>query len=93
MMIDKKKIAKLLERLQRLVQHLEERRSLTLHQHVSQFYYMQSIEEIFAMFQQYEDAFTKLELISERITTRYESTFHQWRQDVLWIHRCEKCPD
>jgi hypothetical protein len=90
-MIEKKKIAKLLERLQRLVRHLEEQRSLMLHQHVSQFYYMQSIEEIFTLFQQYEDQYARLELISERIANRYESVFHQWRKDVLWIHRCENC--
>ena len=90
-MVDKKKILKLLERLQHMVRHLEMQRNLTLHQHVSQFYYMESIEEISTLFQQYEDAQAKMQLISERIALRYESTFHQWRHDVLWIHRCEKC--
>ena len=90
-MVDKNKILKLLERLQHMVRHLEMHRNLTLHQHVSQFYYMESIEEISTLFQQYEDAQAKMRLVSERIALRYESTFQQWRHDVLWIHRCEKC--
>ena len=80
-----------MQRLKSLVAFLEKRQSLCIHQNVSQFYYMQRLEELSTLFDQFEETQRKMEGIVERLNGKYIQTFEQWRTDVLWIHRCQGC--
>jgi hypothetical protein len=84
------KVAKLIHRLRALVSFLEREQTLSIHQNVSQFFYMQRIEELQTLCELFE-AQENTELISVNISIKYVETYYQWRKDILWIHRCEYC--
>jgi hypothetical protein len=67
------------------------RHNLKLHKNVNQFYYMQSIQELMTLYEQFDEAQRNLKLISGRLDLKYTETFHQWRKDVRWIHRGQQC--
>ena len=91
-MTNPQKILKFMKRIKRLLFYLEdEQLNFTLHQHVDQFYYMQSLEELATLFSQVQEAQQRMHLVTMRLDLKYEQTFQKWRQDTLWIHRCQKC--
>jgi hypothetical protein len=91
MKIERAKIHKLIQRLKGFVSFLEGRRVIHVHQNVSQFYYMQEIAELSTLLEQFEETQRKLEIISKKLDVKYVQSFHQWRKDFLWIHRCQQC--
>jgi hypothetical protein len=82
---------KLICRLRKLVSFLEQQHTLIIHQNVDQFYYMQRIEEMLTVYQQYQDSGCMLHSALQRIEGMYIQTYLQWRRDVLWLHRCKTC--
>jgi hypothetical protein len=91
MKTEKTKPLKLIQRLKDFVSFLERKRIIHVHQSINQFYYMEKIAELSALLEQFDDAQRRLEAVSEKLDAKYFQAFHQWRDDFLWIHRCEKC--
>lgn len=70
-----------------MVRDLVRHNTLTVHQTVNQFYYMQKAEELKLLQAQLEETQKKLELIQKRIYEHYLETYHKWRRDALWLNR------
>lgn len=91
-MVNTRKVSKFVKRLQHLVMYLEaEQRNLQLHQQVNHFFYLERIAELNTLVEQFEEVYGKMQLISVRLEVSYQRVFYQWRHDILWIHRCERC--
>ncbi len=85
-MIQCEKLSKLIERMQRIVTHLNDRNDLVLHQQVNQFFYMQKAEELKMLLDQFDDLRKSLESLTCRIDENYSLCFAQWRKDVRWLN-------
>lgn len=85
-MIPCEKLSKLIERMQRIVTHLNDRNDLVLHQQVNQFFYMQKIEELKMLSSQLEEIPVSFESLTGHLTESYKLCFVQWRKDVRWLN-------
>lgn len=85
-MIDPKKCEKLIQCLQRFTSDLTANKAYHVHSHIDQFFYMQRVEELRLLLEQFEEAKSKLELSTSRMQEAYTSTYHQWKQDVRWYN-------
>jgi division protein CdvB (Snf7/Vps24/ESCRT-III family) len=77
---------KLIDRMQRLVTYLNDRNNLILHQQVNQFFYMQKIEELKMLIQQFEEINKNLDAVTARIHEHYSLCFAQWSKDARWVN-------
>jgi prefoldin subunit 5 len=80
-MISCEKLSKLIERMQRIVTHLNDRNDLVLHQQVNQFFYMQKIEELNVLLSQFDEINENLDALTSRIDEYYSLCFTQWCKD------------
>lgn len=85
-MIPREKLTKLIERMQRIVTHLNDRYDLVLHQQVNQFFYMQKIEELKVLLSQFDETSKSLEMVASRIDEHYSLCFAQWCKDARWLN-------
>lgn len=80
------KCVKLIGRLQSLASRLAKNNDYTVHRRISQFFYMQKIEEMKILLEQLEEAGLKLEDVKRRIGENYIATYRAWRFDVRWLN-------
>lgn len=86
-MINPQKCLKLVQRLERLISTLEKNNERVIHFTINQFFYMQRIEEIRMVLEQFVEAKMKLEAATSWLDENYVSTYHKWRKDARWLNR------
>ncbi|MBX2956199.1 MAG: hypothetical protein KF846_08580 [Cyclobacteriaceae bacterium] len=80
------KLSKLTEKMQQLVNRLHARQDLILHERVSQFFYMQKIEELKILADQFDTLKTNLDNLTQHLHEHYSLCFSQWCRDVRWVN-------
>jgi hypothetical protein len=80
------KLAKLIGKMQLLVNVLGERTELVVHQRVDQFFYMQKIEELKILGAQLEDMRRNLEHLTSRVQVSYMTCLAEWKRDARWLN-------
>lgn len=88
-MMEPEKCLKLIGRLQGLVCRLAKNKDYTVHHRISQFFYMQKIEEMKIRLEQLKEAELKLEDVKRRIAENYMAMYRTWRMDVRWLNNYE----
>jgi hypothetical protein len=83
------KCVKLIGRLQDLASRLAKNNEYIVHRRISQFFYMQKIEEMKILLEQLEEAGLKMEDVKRRIGENYIATYRTWRFDVRWLNNHE----
>lgn len=85
---------KLYVRVQRLVDLLNENRSLQIHSKINEFYYMQKIEELKQLDESIKSAYKsitaereRLESLKHNYDAEYTELFNSWKKDVRWINK------
>ncbi len=81
-----KKLDKLIDRMQRLVNSVGDQKDLAVHRHVNQFFYMQKIEELRVLLDRFDELSVDLEAVSLRIHSGYDLCLDQWRRDARWLN-------
>lgn len=76
------KLDKVINHLQEMVHRLDKSFDLQLHKTVDQFYYMQKVEELKFLKDEYEVAIANLKRIQNRLENDYPLIFETWRRDV-----------
>ena len=80
------KLSRLIERMQRIVTHLNSRYDLVLHHQINQFFYMQKIEELKMLLSQFEETRKSLDALTARMDAHYILCFVRWRKDARWLN-------
>lgn len=81
-----RKIHKLIDRMEVLVKAIGDQRDLAVHHQVDQFFYMQKIEELRVLLDQFNELTTSLESVTSKIHARYDLCLAHWRRDARWIN-------
>lgn len=81
------KAKKLLRRLKIIVIILRNNPHLRLHGEVDQYTYIQRIEEMNIILDQFDDLREKFKRLSEILDDRYQMSYCQWRRDVMQLRR------
>ena len=88
-MMESEKCVKLIGRLQSFVSRLAKNKDYTVHHRISQFFYMQKIEEMKIRLEQLNEAELKLKDVRRRIDENYMAMYRTWRLDVRWLNHYE----
>lgn len=80
------KLLKLIDRMEKLVANLCDRRDLVVHQRVNQFFYMQKTHELRTLMDQVDTLQSNLERLTAQIHTTYEQCANRWRHDARWLN-------
>lgn len=78
--------------MQLLVAKLCEQQELTIHQQVNQFFYMQKIEELKMLMDQFDDLNRNLNGLAAKIQDSSLACFAQWRKDARWLNNRKRTP-
>lgn len=81
------KLSKLTEKMQQLVNSLNARQDLVLHERVNQFFYMQKIEELNVLADQFHRLKSSLDNLTYHLQEQYRLCFTQWCKDVRWVRQ------
>lgn len=81
------KAKKLLRRLKIIAIILRNNPHLRLHGDVDQYTYIQRIEEMKIVLEQFDDLRDKFRRLSEILDERYHTSYCQWRRDVMQLSR------
>ncbi len=68
--------------MRRLVSRMEGVHDSALHRSVSQFYYMQKIEELQLLLDQLAETEQRLNAIRQTVTVKYTEVFARWSKDA-----------
>jgi uncharacterized membrane protein YgaE (UPF0421/DUF939 family) len=90
MRMTKEQILKLMSKLQTLTSQLQDEKGVGLHQAVSDFYYMQKIEELKFLIAKHDDLYEQIAKISEIIDQEYRQIYEQWKKDLRFITSYKK---
>lgn len=84
-MTDPAKLAKFIKQLECMVSRLAHQHDLSVHDHISEFYYLQEVEEMKILLNLLTESQRRMETIVTLVDTRYCEVFIQWRKDVRWL--------
>jgi hypothetical protein len=81
------RLAKLIQRLDELIEELgEQRHDLPINNHISQFYYMQKREELKNLNEKLIEAMERLKFFEDSLDFKYKEVFQSWHKDVRWMN-------
>ncbi len=76
------KLDKMIDRLQRIVHHMNRSLDIDLHRRINQSYFMQKVEELKLLKAQLQEAGAILERVQNRVNEHYPPIYDAWRRDV-----------
>ena len=76
------KLDKMIHRLLKVVNQLDDSLDLTLHRKIDQFYYMQKAEELKFLKEEYVEAMANVQRIQNRLDIDYPLIFETWKRDL-----------
>ncbi|RAW01566.1 hypothetical protein DQQ10_07865 [Pseudochryseolinea flava] len=86
-MASKIKVTRLIGKLKNVVTYLDQNRTLYVHQHIDQFFYMQRIQEIVTLVEQFDVVETRMNDIQRKLDTMCVHTITRLREDISWIRK------
>lgn len=88
-MNDLKKVAKVVTKINILIERLEKNHSVIVHHEVSQFYYMQKSSELQLLSEELQQLASKKASIEQLLAVIYPEVVKQWSKDARWLNRIE----
>ena len=86
-MVNKEKLDKLNFYVSKMLRDLHLHNSLVIHRRISEFYYLEKVEELKLLKAQLMDAERKLEDVQVRVKEHYKDIFCTWRKDARWLNQ------
>jgi hypothetical protein len=79
------KIDRFIRLLLKMVRTLQANQNLAIHQHISESFYLQKIEELKLLREQLTEALHNVERIQGRLHDHYKNIYCQWKKDLRWL--------
>jgi hypothetical protein len=86
-MTDTQNLAKLIGKLQRLVDQLENLTGLPVHQNINQSYYMQKVAELQMLHDRLTEIIEKEKTTCDLISKITPGIIESWKRDVRWLQK------